>query len=427
MTRKSPASARRAAPLDLAIEALGAQGDGIATVGGKQIFVPYTLPGDRVTARPIGPHHALPIVWHSRAPAHARPACPHFGVCGGCVLQHLDPAAYTRWKLAQLETALARRGLHDVPITPLAQTPPGARRRADFGVARRGERIDIGFHAYKSPALVDLDRCPVLEPKLSALLAPLRELFAALLVGKTRADILVTATETGPDLLIAGLPAPDRAQREALAAFAAANDIARIAWREADEAPDIIVQRRAPRMTFAGVAVALPPGAFLQASAAGEQAIVDAVMAATDGAKRVLDLFAGCGTLTFPLARQARVHAIEGAAALAAALDRAARGAGLGGALRVETRDLSRRPLLREELSGFDAVVFDPPRDGAAAQAAELAHSRVPVVVGVSCNPATFARDARTLVDGGYRLLGVTPIDQFLWSPHLELVGVFRR
>lgn len=430
MTRKRARSARRstpAAPLDLTIEAIGAHGDGVATAGGTQIFVPYTLPGDRVTARPIGPHHAIPIAWHARAPAHATPACPHFGTCGGCALQHLDPAAYVRWKLAQIETALARRGLHDIPIAPLAQTPPGARRRADFGVIRRGERIEIGFHAYKSAMLVDLDACPVLEPAILALLPPLRRLFAILLAERMRAEILVTATETGLDLLVGAIPAPDRAQREALASFAAANDVARIAWRPTNGTPEIVVQRRTPCMTFGGVAVALPPGAFLQASAAGERAIVDAVLAATAGAKHVLDLFAGCGTLTFPLARRARVRAVEGAAALAEALDRAARDAGLGGTTRVETRDLSRRPLMPDELSDFDAVVFDPPRDGAAAQAAELARSRVPVVVGVSCNPATFARDARTLVDGGYRLLGVTPIDQFLWSPHLELVGVFRR
>ena len=413
--------------LDLTITALGAQGDGIAAHGGEKLFVPFTLPGDGVTARRIGPHHAIPIAWHAKAPAHAAPACPHFGTCGGCALQHLNDDAYAAWKIELLMETLAHRGFTDVKLQPLARTPPAARRRADLGVARTGDRVAIGFHAYKSRQLVDLQACPVLEPALFALLPALRGLLTRLLADGQTADILATRTESGMDLLFRHAKAPDQAAREAIIAFAQEQDIARVAWQRATEPAEIIVQRRVPRVTFGAVAVELPPGAFLQASPQGERAIVDEVCKAASGARRIIDLYAGCGTLTFPLARSARVRAVEGAKDLAASLDMAARRANLGGRIAVETRDLMRRPLLPEELDGADAVVFDPPRDGAGPQAAAIARARVPNVIAVSCNPATFARDARILADGGYRLLSVTPVDQFLWSPHLELVASFRR
>jgi 23S rRNA (uracil1939-C5)-methyltransferase len=413
--------------LDLTIEAIGAQGDGVARGDGAEVFVPYTMPGDRVLARRIAPHHALPVTWQTRAAAHHKPPCPHFGACGGCALQHLGPDDYDAWKRRQLETALARRGFSDIAIAPTARTEPGTRRRADLGVARHGDSITVGFHAYKSRELINLTACHVLHPQIVALLPALRALCRTFLRDRQTADLLVTRLDSGMDLLISHDHALDRAQRETIAAFADANDLVRVAWRRASETPEIVMQRRPSLATFAGTAVEVPPGAFLQASEAGEAAIVGAVTAATAGAKRVADLYAGCGTITFPLAQQSRVHAVEGAPPLADAIGAAARRSGQAGRISVERRDLSRRPLLADELGAFDAVVFDPPRDGAAAQAAEIARSGVPVVVGVSCNPATFARDARILVDGGYRLAQVTPIDQFLWSPHLELVGVFRR
>lgn len=425
--RRQPKPAADGELLDLTVSEIGAQGDGIAQHGAAEIFVPYTLPGDRVVARRIGPHHAVPESWTVRAEAHHAPPCVHFTACGGCALQHLDDDAYADWKWRQIDTALARRGLTADRIAPMARTAPGERRRADFAVMHNGGQIEIGFHAYKSRALVDMQACAVLDPRVVAILPALRGLARVLVPDRRAADLLVTYTESGLDLLIGRVPALDRAQREAVSAYAAANDIARVAWRQASETPEIIIQRRVPQVTFAGVAVDLPPGAFLQASKTGENAIVAAVANGVGNAKRVADLYAGCGTLTFPLARGARVRAVEGAKDLSDALGAAARRSGRASRVTVETRDLARRPLLANELADFDAVVFDPPRDGALAQTEEIARSHVKIVVGVSCNPATFARDARVLVDAGYHLTEITPVDQFLWSPHLELVALFTR
>ena len=424
--RRPTPPAPDAAPLDLTIEEIGAHGDGVANLEGDAVFVPYTLPGDRVIARRISPSHALPQSWSERKVLPHASRCPHFGSCGGCMLQHLDDDAYAAWKRRQLEIALSRRGFADIEIAPLARAHPQERRRADFGAARVGNNVMIGFHAYRSGALVDMLDCAVLDPVLVTLLPTLRELMRGLLADRQSADLLVTRTDSGVDLLIGRARPLGRAQREAIAAFAAAHNLARIAWRQASETPEILVQRRVPHIRFDDTAVDLPPGAFLQATASGESAIVTAVRAGVAGAKRIADLFAGCGTLTFPLATQARVHSVEGAKDLVAALGAAANRS-RNTRISVETRDLNRRPLLADELHAFDAVVFDPPRDGAAVQAAEIARSQVEKVVGVSCNPATFARDARILADAGFKLLRVTPIDQFLWSPHLEAVGVFQR
>jgi 23S rRNA (uracil1939-C5)-methyltransferase len=423
--RQTPA-APDAAPLDLTIEEIGAHGDGVAHLEGDAVFVPYTLPGDRVIARRVSPTHALPQSWRERKVLPHASRCPHFGSCGGCTLQHLDDDAYAAWKRRQLEIALGRRGFADIEIAPLVRAHPQERRRADFGAARTGESLAIGFHAYRSGALVDMLDCAVLDPALVTLLPALREHLRGLLADRQSAGLLVTRTESGLDLLIDRVPPLDRVQREAIAAFATTHDIARAAWRRASETPEILVQRRIPHVRFGDVAVDIPPGAFLQATASGEGAIVAAVRAGVAGARRIADLFAGCGTLTFPLAAQARVHAVEGARDLATALSAAANRS-RATRITVETRDLNRRPLLADELNAFDAVVFDPPRDGAAVQAAEIARSQVEKVVGVSCNPATFARDTRILADAGFKLVRVTPIDQFLWSPHLEAVGVFER
>lgn len=427
MSRASRRPPQPAATIELEIEAVGAQGDGIASHGGGTLFVPYTLPGDVVTVRRTGPRHAVPVAWTRRAAAHRDPACRHFGRCGGCALQHLDDDAYAAWKIGLLASALAHRGLNGVAIRPLVRTPPAARRRAELTAVNAGGAIHLGFHAVRSREVVDLGACPVLAPALEALLPGLREALRHVLPRRQAAEILLTRTETGIDVLVRGLKALDRAQRDALIAFAASHDLARIAFQRASEPADIVVQRRVPRVAFGDIAVEPPPGAFLQANVEGEGAIVEAALRAAAGARRLADLFAGCGTLTFPLARAARVHAVEGLPALTAAIDGAVRRHGLVGRVTTETRDLARRPMLAHELEGYDGVVFDPPRDGAALQAAQIAASTVTLAVAVSCHPATFARDARTLVDGGFRLVEATPIDQFLWSPHLEVVAAFRR
>jgi 23S rRNA (uracil1939-C5)-methyltransferase len=422
--------------IEVEIEEIGARGDGVGRLpDGARVFVPYTVPGDRVRARVAASDGegiaARAVAWLARGAAHGEPACRHFGECGGCALQHVTPAFYTEWKRALVETSLRRRGFDAVPIAPLVTAAPGSRRRADFAAVRRKTDILLGFNARASHRVVDLAECPVMEPAIAALMAPLRALLLDLLKPADKAGIAVTLTDSGLDVVLDTAIALGAGGREKLAAFAAAHDLARLARRHPRApAAEPIVERRPVRMSFGGVAVDLPPGAFLQASRAGEAALTASVLDAVGAAPRVADLFAGCGTFTFPLATRAgiaaTVHAVDGVEPAVAALTRAAQRASLG-RVSAAVRDLAKRPLNADELRRFDAVVFDPPRAGAKEQAALIARSTVPVIAAVSCNPATFARDARLLVDGGYRLDWVRPVDQFLWSPHVELVARFSR
>ena len=419
------------------IEGLGARGDGFASLDGRPVFVPFTVAGDRVRLRLTGTRaggfkgEVLELL--EEGPGRAEPPCPHFGVCGGCALQHLTDEACARWKQGLVAQALARRGFGEVPVQPMIRIPPGTRRRATLAAARTETGVTLGFHGRESHAVVDVETCLLLTPRLMGLLPPLRLALAPLLQAREVAAVTLTETEEGPDLLIVSGQAPGLAAREALAAFAEDQDLARLTWAaraKAGEAlePEPVVLRRPPRLDFAGVAVEPPPGGFLQPTAAGEAALVEAVLSyLPEGAAALADLYAGCGTFTFPLARHARVHAVERDEAAMAALWSGARKADLAGRITVETRDLARAPVTAEELEGGDCVVFDPPRAGAREQAAEIARSSVPAAVAVSCNPKTFARDARILVDGGFTLVEVTPVDQFPWTGHLELVAKFRR
>jgi 23S rRNA (uracil1939-C5)-methyltransferase len=427
--RKASAPKFSAAPFEVEIGSIGAQGDGVAAHERGKLFVPYTTAGDRVRVQRVTADRAMVVDWLAHGPHRQAPSCPHFGPgkCGGCALQHLDDGAYVDWKTGLVRDAIARAGFPDAALAPLARTPPGARRRAEF-VAMTGRDVAVGFHVRSSHDVVAVGPCPVLTPRLEALPATIRTFLTGRAGLPRSVDVLATDLDGAVELVFTAAMEPDRALREALAAFAAAADLARIAWRTSKAGTaETIVQRRPMRATFGAVPVDVPAGAFLQASAAGEQAIVAAVSAAIGPARRVADLYAGCGAISLAIAAGRHVHAVEVSREMSAALDAAARRAGLGPRVRSETRDLDRRPLLPEELAGFDAVIFDPPREGAAAQATTLAAANVPVVAAVSCNPATFARDAQLLARGGYRLVRVTPIDQFLWSPHLELVGEFRR
>jgi 23S rRNA (uracil1939-C5)-methyltransferase len=417
---------------EVVIEAIGARGDGVARRGGARVFVPLTLPGDRLRVRIVGRRGdglvAEPVERREEAP-RATPPCPHFGACGGCQLQHVPVAQYRAWKREQVAAALAKHGLHDVPVEPLESTPPGTRRRARFAFARRGAALRLGFRERSGHRVIALSTCPVLVPELVALLGPLRALLARLELARPGGEVEVTLSATGLDLQIMAADLPVLGDRETLAAFADGHDLARISWAPGpDVEAEPIVQRRAPSVMFHEVRVDLPPGAFLQATTPAEAAILGAVLKAIDQAPRVADLFAGCGTIGLPLAAAGRtVHAVETEAAMLEALRQAARRAGFGGRVTTERRDLQRVPLAGAELGAFDAVVLDPPRGGARAQAAALAASDVPRVAMVSCNPATFARDARLLVDGGHRCLWVRPVDAFLWSSRIELVAAFAR
>ncbi len=431
-SRRAAGGAGPAFAVEVTIAAIGARGDGIADDNGRRLYIPLTVPGDRVRARPLrrrgdGEACALEEIL-SPGPGRTRPPCPHFGRCGGCALQHLADDAYAAWKVDRLVATLAQAGIGGFDLAPLACTPPQARRRASLAALRpaSGAAAVVGFNERESHAVVDLARCPVLHPAIEALIPALRRLLTDLLAPGERAQVAVSRLEGGLDVVVGRARAPDMAAREHLAAFAADVDAARVSWRRPeDPAAEPVAQRRPVGARFGGVFVALSPGAFVQASAEGEAALVAAVLASLESAGTVADLYAGAGTFTLPAAAAGmRVHAVDADEALVAALAAAARTLP---AVTVEARDLCARPLAAAELARFDAAILDPPRAGARAQAGELARSAVPVVAALSCRPETFARDARILSTGGFRLERLWPIDQFLWSPHLELAALFRR
>lgn len=430
---------------EIEITTLGARGDGVGRMDGMPVFVPFTAPGDRVRVR-LGTKRGDGFVgqvlaWEQRSPDRQEPPCPVFGRCGGCAWQHLSPALYARTKRDLLIEAMARQGLAAgtaFPVDPAWISPPGDRRRVRFAGERSSRGVVLGLHVRGGHDLVDLADCAVAAPGIVALLAPARAVAGALDAlrpGRKPAafQLAVTLTDNGPDLTWTLPAAPALADRERLARFAEANAIARISWRKADNREDagpaeMLLQRVPAQLRIGTAQVDLPPDAFLQAGIEGERALAALVLDAIDAAPRgpVADLFAGCGTFSLPLAAKRAVHAVDGDAASIAALDRAGRHGGLT-RLTAERRDLMRRPLHGEELKKLAAVVFDPPRAGALAQAQELARSKVPVVAAVSCDPATLARDLKILVDGGYAIERVVPIDQFLWSPRIEAIAMLRR
>jgi 23S rRNA (uracil1939-C5)-methyltransferase len=415
--------------VELAVERIGARGDGIAQYRGEPVFVPFTVPGDRIRARlgarRRGGREGSLVERLASGPGRAAPPCRHFGTCGGCGLQHLDDAAYRRVKLETLQTALERVGIRPDIVGPMRLVPP-ERRRARLGISRpRDPRLpaSVGYRERFRHELIDLRECPVLEPALFALIGRLRQSAHEVVQAGGSAEAMLTRTDSGIDLLIEAAERPDLGVCEALARLAEDCDLARIVWRSG---PDeiVVVERRVVRVLLSGVAVPFPPGAFLQASPSAEMILVEEVRSGVGPGRPVLDLFAGLGTFAFALADDGPVHAIEGNAHIADALARAAAGQPK---VTVERRDLARNPVPASTLSGYAAVVFDPPRSGAIRQAEALAASAIETVVAISCNPATFARDAAKLVGGGYRLERVTPVDQFVWTAHLELAAVFRR
>lgn len=410
------------ADLEVTIDSVGAQGDGIAETLEGRVFVPFTVPGDRVRIRADGERAELLDLLASSA-QRVGPACAHFGDCGGCDLQHWQTAEVLAWKRQQIEVTLAHRGLV-TEIAPAIATPPRERRRARLALRRYGDQFLLGFHARQSHRVVDVQQCPVLNERLAASLPALRQLGPMLLRRDGEVALEVTDTEGGIDLVIERAGEPSTALRGELARFAAQHRFARISWR-GEQDSELVAKLAAPVIRFGGVAVELPAGAFVQASPTAEAALLAEVRTAATGAKRIADLYAGCGAFSLPLAALAAVHAVEGHAESAKALDKSARQA--VARVTVEHRDLDRRPLQGDELKKLDLVVLDPPRAGARVQCEALARSKVPTIAYVSCNPATFARDARLLVDGGYRLEKVVPVDQFLWSAHVELVAVLRR
>lgn len=410
----------------LDIERLGQRGEGVARTGRGLVFVPYALPGETVRAEVDGERGRLLEVVKPSADRIA-PFCKYYGECGGCAVQALSFDKYAEWKRNIVVEALAHAKI-ETEIAPLVDAHGEGRRRATFHArvtrdALGRPTIEVGFMRARAHSIVDIDDCPILSPQMAAAPRAAHAIALALVGLNKPLDILVTATDTGLDVDFRGTGDIDAPHTRKLVAEAERLDLARLSNHGA-----VVIERRAPQLAMGKAIIAPPAGAFLQATREGEDTLARLAAEGAGDIRRAADLFAGVGTFALRLAEKAQVHAVEADKAALAALARAAGHA--SPALKpvsIEPRDLFRRPMAPPELAPFDAVVFDPPRAGAEAQARDLAKSAVPVVVGVSCNPQTFARDARILVDGGYVLEGVTPVDQFRHSPHVELVAVFRR
>ncbi|NVJ68986.1 MAG: 23S rRNA (uracil(1939)-C(5))-methyltransferase RlmD [Alphaproteobacteria bacterium] len=415
---------------ELEITSLGAQGDGVGERDGVPVFVSGAMPGDTVQVaaretRRNGIYTEL-IDITENSPGRIKPECAHFGACGGCQLQFLSDDVYQAWVKDRTAMALAHHGFDASLVADPIITPKASRRRVAMKALRVASGVVLGFNERQSHQIVDVKACPVTRPELTGLFDPLRKLLSGLLDQRMAATVHLTMTASGVDILIEAAKELDLAARESLVEFANYHDIAALHWQDQGFLDPVAIRREAV-MDFAGAKVPLPPAAFIQASDEGEAALVRVVTEACAGLGRVADLFCGIGTFSFPLAKEHQVLAVEGAKNALDALQGAANFASGFKQIVAKHRDLFRRPLSAKELEMFDAVVFDPPRAGAKDQVAELAKSTVQRVVAVSCNPNTFSRDARTLADGGYRLESVQPVDQFLWSPHMELVGVFTK
>jgi 23S rRNA (uracil1939-C5)-methyltransferase len=405
---------RDATALDIA--RLGAQGDGIAPVAEGERFVPFALPGERVRETSQG----LPEILSPPSPERRQPICKHFGVCGGCVAQHMSDALYAEWKRNIVIDVLRRRGL-DAEVMPLQRIPSASRRRVVLTARRARSGIVLGYHRRRSHELFAVEECPVLAPAIALQLAALRAIIAALGIADVRVTVLATPSGLDINLETEKPVAPANIARLVQAA-APQDGTARISVDG-----ETAVARTQPTLDIDDAQIVPPPGTFVQAVAEAEHLMADALLKAMPKAKRVADLFAGIGTFTLRLARRVRVTAIDSDRRAIAALETATRQAQGRKPIEARVRDLFRDPLSPRELDAFDAVVFDPPYAGAKAQAESLARAKVPIVVAVSCNPATLARDLRSLVDGGYRIDQVIPIDQFLYSAHVEVVAILRR
>jgi 23S rRNA (uracil1939-C5)-methyltransferase len=408
----------------LTIDRIGHLGDGIADAAGGPIFVPGALPGEEVEVESVPGRHNERHLLNVERPSAERtaPICPHFGVCGGCAMQHWQSAPYGAWKRNLVVDALRQAGL-DPPVGELIDGHGEGRRRAVFH-AQRGTHdvLEVGFSAARAHRIIAIDRCPVLAKSFDGALAAAWAIAEALGSAKKPLDIAVTATDAGLDVDVRGSGPLTASLITGLAHTAAVQNLARLTRHG-----ELIAQRRAPTLRMGAAVVPLPPAAFLQATAEGEAALSRLVLAACAGAGSVVDLFSGVGPFALRLAGNARVLAADDDGAAIAALKRAAATTSGLKPVEVAVRDLFRNPLVAEELRRIDAVVFDPPRQGAQAQARALAASKVPLIVAVSCNAATFARDTAELVRGGYRLVEVTPVDQFRYSAHVEIVGRLER
>jgi 23S rRNA (uracil1939-C5)-methyltransferase len=404
---------------------LGHRGDGIADTPDGPIYIPFALPGEVVEAESAPAHpdrrHLLRVIRPNSD--RISPFCTHFGICGGCAFQHWADEPYRAWKRGLVAEALAQARI-DAAVGDLIDAHGTGRRRAVFHARRRSRDVfEVGFAAARSHRIVAIDRCPILAPGLAGAIKAAWAIAERLQFKNKPLDIQMTETRAGIDVDVRGSGPLPPAAVSSLAALAAAHRLARLTRHG-----ELIVQRAPPAVTMGRAEVVLPPGAFLQPTQAGEETLARLVLdRLPPKAKRVADLFAGVGPFALRIAERAQVTAADNEEGAVDALARAAAATpGLKPVAGLK-RDLFRRPFAASELSGFDAVVFDPPRQGAEAQVRALAQSKVPAVIAVSCNPVTFARDAALLIGGGYRIGAVAPVDQFRHTPHVEIVARFDR
>jgi 23S rRNA (uracil1939-C5)-methyltransferase len=421
----SNSSSVRAVGERLTIDHVGHFGDGVAFADGQTLYVPYTLGGETVEVAPApGPHpdrRRLLQVEHA-SPERIAPFCPHFGTCGGCAIQHWEGGRYRAWKRELVVATLAQAKIA-CDVHPLIDAHGLGRRRITLH-ARMGTHdvLKVGFSAPNSHDIIPVDRCPILDPGLSGALDAAWAIAEPLKPTGKPLDIQFTATNSGLDVDVRGSGPLPTAMISTLSRVAEQHQLARLTRHG-----EMVLMRAPPTITIGAAQVALPPGSFLQATVAGEGALAALVLDHCRRGKHVADLFCGVGPFALRLAARSRVAAFDSDAAAVTALHKAATSTSGLKPIKAETRDLFRRPLVPQELRDYDTVVFDPPRQGAQAQAQQLAASKIPVAVAVSCNVATFVRDARILIDGGYTIEGVTPVDQFRHTPHVELVARFKR
>jgi 23S rRNA (uracil1939-C5)-methyltransferase len=402
------------------IKRLGHQGDGIADGPNDDIFAPFTLPGEEIEGELDGGRIAAPRILTPSA-SRVKAPCGHFKACGGCALQHASDGFVADWKVEIIRSALLARNI-DAAFRPIVSSPANSRRRATLAGKRTKKGAMVGFHGKASDTIQPIPNCTLLQPEIITAIPVFEELTRLGASRRNTIAIAVSQSENGLDVDVLGARAADGPLLATLGVFCETHKSARLSWNG-----EVVAMRAAPAQLFSGMPVIPPPGAFLQATAEGQKTLTDAVLEIVLSASCVVDLFAGCGTFSLPLAKNALVHAVEGEETLLTTLEGGHRNACDLKPLSVETRDLFRRPLLAEELNQFDAVVIDPPRAGAKAQTAELAKSKVETIAFVSCNPITFARDAAVLIAAGFQINWIQPVDQFRWSPHVELVASFHR
>jgi 23S rRNA (uracil1939-C5)-methyltransferase len=409
----------------LVIDHVGHHGDGVAISGGGNIYVPYTLGGETVVVAQVAGHHPdrrRLIKVETASTARIAPFCPHFGVCGGCAIQHWNAEPYHGWKRELVATTLAQAGI-DCDVAALVDAHGAGRRRITLhGRIGTHDVLKVGYAAAGSHDIIPIDRCPILDPQLNGAIEAAWAVAEPLISMGKPLDIQITATDSGLDVDVRGSGPVSSAMIARLSRIAEQHRLARLTRHG-----ELVLMRTPPVISIGTARVALPPGSFLQATVAGEETLAALVAGHCKRGKYIADLFCGVGPFALRLAAKARIAAFDSDAGAVGALRKAATSTSGLKPVKAEARDLFRRPLMPQELRDYDTVVFDPPRQGAQAQATQLAASKVPTVIAVSCNATTFARDAKILIDGGYRIDGVTPVDQFRHTPHVELVARFRR